>query len=87
MKSFPQFEGEYKAPEHKSSTVRGSYMSDESSGVEYGLNDRRDFDSEQSSDFSLTQAPNPISGNPRQAVGKKTGYKVTSKGHSFDLGC
>lgn len=86
MKSYPQFEGEYSAPAHKSTTVRGSFMSDESVGVEYGLNERKDFDSEVSSDFNVTQGANPISGNPRQAIGKKTSYSVSSKGHSFDIG-
>lgn len=87
MKSYPAFEGEYKAPAHKSTTIRGSYMSDESAGVEYGLSERKDFDSEVSSDFQITQGVNAISGNPRQAVGKKTSYGVSSKGHSFDIGC
>lgn len=77
---------EYKAPEHKSSTVRGSYMSDESSGVEYGLNARKDFDSEVSSDFKVNNEAS-VSGNPRACIDKKSGYNVSEKGHSFDLGC
>ena len=77
---------EYSAPAHKSSTVQGSYMSDESSGVEYGLNERKDFDSETSSDFKVNNEAS-VSENPRACVDKKTGYKVSSKGHSFDLGC
>lgn len=81
------FKGEYNAPAHSSSTIRGSYMSDESSGVEYGLNERRDFDSEVSSDFQITEGLNPVNGNVRQAVGKKKSYSVSSKGHSFDIGC
>jgi len=84
-KSYPAFEGEYSAPAHKSTTVRGSYMSDESSGVEFGLNERKDFDSEVSSDFQVTQGVDPISGNPRQAIGKKKSYSVSEKGHSFDI--
>lgn len=80
------FKGEYKAPAHSASTIQGSYMSDESSGVEYGLNERKDFDSEVSSDLKVTQETNPVSGNPRQCIGKKTSYSVSSKGHSFDVG-
>lgn len=81
-----KYSGEYKAPAHKSSTVRGSYMSDESSGVEYGLNARKDFDSETSSDFKVNNETS-VSGNPRQAIKPKEGYSVSEKGHSFDLGC
>lgn len=81
------FTGEYSAPAHKASTIQGSYMSDDSAGVEDGLSARKDFDSETSSDFNVTQNVNPANGNPRQCVGKKTGYNVSSKGHSFDLGC
>ena len=76
---------EYQAPAHKSSTVRGSYMSDESSGVEYGLNDRRDFDSEQSSCFSINNEAS-VSENPRAAIEPRSGYSVSSKGHSFTIG-
>lgn len=77
---------EYSAPAHKSSTIRGSYMSDESSGVEYGLNERKDFDSESSSDFKMNNETS-VSGNPRACIDKKTGYSVSSKGNKFDLGC
>jgi hypothetical protein len=85
-KSYPAFSGEYVAPAHKSSTIRGSFMSDESVGVEYGLSERKDFDSEVSSDFHIHEGVNAISGNPRQSIGKKTSYGVSSKGHSFDVG-
>lgn len=81
------FKGEYVAPAHKSSTVRGSFMSDDSVGVKDGLSARKDFDSEVSSDFKITESTNPVNGNPRQAIGKKTGYDVSEKGHTFDLGC
>lgn len=81
------FKGEYNAPAHKSTTIRGSYMSDDGSGVKDGLSERKDFDSESSSDFHITQGMDSVSGNPRQCVGKKTGYDVSEKGHSFDLGC
>lgn len=80
-----KYSGEYSAPAHKSSTVRGSYMSDESAGVEYGLNARKDFDSEVSSDFKVNNETS-VSGNPRQCIDKKQSYKVSEKGHSFDLG-
>jgi hypothetical protein len=80
------FSGEYKAPAHKSTTVRGSFMSDESSGVESGLSARKDFDSEMSSDFAVNNAKSK-SGNPRQAIKPKQDYSVSSKGHSFDVGC
>ena len=81
------FKGEYSAPAHKSTTIRGSFMSDDPSGVEGGLSSRKDFDSEVSSDFQVTQGLDPASGNPRQCIGKKKGYDVSSKGHTFDVGC
>jgi hypothetical protein len=81
-----KYSGEYSAPAHKSSTVRGSYMSDESAGVEYGLSARKDFDSEMSSDFKVNNETS-VSGNPRQCIKKKEGYSVSEKGNSFDLGC
>ena len=80
------YKGEYSAPAHKSTTVQGSYMSDESAGIEAGLSARKDFDSEMSSDFKVNNATSK-SGNPRQCIKKKEGYSVSSKGHSFDLGC
>ena len=76
---------EYAAPGHKSTTVRGSYMSDESSGVEYGLSARMDFDSEMSSDFKVNNEAS-MSQNPRQCIKPKVSYSVSSKGHSFDVG-
>ena len=76
---------EYSAPAHKSSTIRGSYMSDESAGVEYGLSSRRDFDSEVSSCFSINNAAS-VSGNPRAAIEPRSGYNVSEKGHSFSIG-
>lgn len=81
------FKGEYKAPAHSSTTIRGSYMSDEDAGVADGLSSRKDFDSEMSSDFQITEGMDPLSGNPRQCVGKKKSYSVSEKGHSFDVGC
>ena len=76
---------EYSAPAHKSSTIRGSYMSDESSGVEYGLNERKDFDSEKSSCFSINNEAS-VSENPRACIEPRVGYKVSSKGNSFSIG-
>ena len=84
-----KYSGEYKAPAHKSSTVRGSYMSDESSGVEYGLNARKDFDSEVSSDFKVNNETS-VSGNPRQAIKPKDGatfIHMSEAAGVFDLGC
>lgn len=80
-----EYKGEYNAPAHKSTTIRGSYMSDESSGIESGLSARKDFDSEMSSDFAINNAKSK-SGNPRQCIKPKQSYSVSSKGHSFDVG-
>ena len=77
---------EYQAPAHKSSTVQGSYMSDDPSGVEGGISSRKDFDSEMSSDFKVNNEAS-VSGNPRACIDKKQGYSVSEKGNKFDLGC
>lgn len=76
---------EYQAPAHKSSTVRGSYMSDDPSGVEGGISSRKDFDSETSSDFKINNEAS-VSENPRACIDKKQSYSVSSKGHSFTIG-
>jgi hypothetical protein len=77
------FKGEYDAPAHKATTIRGSFMSDESAGVKYGLSARSDLDSENLLDFKVNQQVSN-SGNPRQAiVGPRGGKSVSEKGHSF----
>lgn len=77
--------GEYSAPAHKSTTINGSYMSDEGAGIESGLSARKDFDSEMSSDFKVNNEKS-MSGFPRACIKPKESYSVSSKGHSFDVG-
>ncbi len=79
------FKGEYMAPAHKASTVRGSFMSDDSVGVRFGLGTRADFDSEYIFDFEINnQVSN--SGNPRQAIVGPRGTKsMQEKGHTFTM--
>ena len=79
------FKGEYYAPTHKASTVRGSFMSDDSAGVRDGLSARMDMDSEMLFDFEINnQVSN--SGNPRQAIVGPRGTKsVSEKGHTFTM--
>lgn len=78
---------EYKAPAHKSTTVRGSYTSDESSGVGSGTNAIEGFNSDKVMVDSPINNAASVSGNPRGAIGKRSGKKVSSKGNKFDLGC
>lgn len=79
------FKGEYSAPSHSSSTVRGSYMSDDSAGVADGLSARSDMDSESLHDFEINnQVSN--SGNPRSCIVGPRGTKsVSEKGHTFKM--
>jgi hypothetical protein len=79
------FKGEYMAPAHKASTVRGSFMSDDSVGVRYGLGTRADFDSEYIFDFEINnQVSN--SGNPRSSIVGPRGTKsMQEKGHTFTM--
>lgn len=78
------YKGEYSAPGHKASTIRGSFMSDDSSGVEDGLSARSDMDSESLHDFSVNNAVSN-SGNPRSCIKPRGSKSVSEKGHSFDM--
>lgn len=83
-KSNGGFSGEYSAPAHSSSTVRGSYMSDDSKGIEDGLSARMDMDSENLHDFSVNNQVS-VSGNPRACIDKRASKSASEKGHSFDI--
>ena len=78
------FKGEYNAPAHKSSTVRGSFMSDDSAGLADGLSARSDMDSESLHDFSVNNETGP-SGNPRSCIKPRGSKSVSEKGHTFDM--
>lgn len=79
------YKGEYMAPAHRASTVRGSFMSDESSGVKYGLCCRKDMDSEYLHNVMYNNAPNPVNGNVRQVPKPYESKSVTEKGHNFRI--
>ena len=78
------YKGEYNAPAHKASTVRGSYMSDDSVGVQDGLSARSDMDSESLHDFSVNNATSN-SGNPRSCIEPRGSKSVKEKGHTFNM--
>jgi hypothetical protein len=78
------YKGEYNAPAHKASTVQGSYMSDDSTGVSDGLSARMDMDSENLHDFKVNNETS-VSGNPRQSIKPRGSKSVKEKGHSFDM--
>ena len=79
------FKGEYSAPQHKASTIRGSYMSDDSAGVGDGLSARADMDSENLHDVSMNNETS-VSGNPRSCIEPRGSKSVQEKGHSVDMG-
>lgn len=79
------YKGEYSAPKHSCSTVRGCYMSDESSGIEYGLSKRKDLDSETLANMKVNNEVNSISGNPRQCIKPYESSEVKEKGHTFKI--
>ena len=79
------YNGEYSAPKHKASTVRGSYMSDDSAGVEDGLSARSDMDSEMLQNVKYNNAVDPVSGNPRQVPKPYAGKSVSEKGHKMEI--
>ena len=81
--------GGYKAPEHKSSTLRGSFMDDgDSAGVSSGLSALSGFDSESAYvGEKVSEARNPLTGNPlgRTTENPIESGSVSSKGWKFDL--
>jgi len=79
------YKGEYYAPEHKSSTVRGSYTSDDSAGVEDGLSARADLDSEMLDNVKYNNTVNPVNGNVRQVAKPYASKSVTEKGHKMEI--
>jgi len=78
------YKGEYSAPAHKSSTIRGSFMRDDSAGVGDGLSARSDLDSENLHDFQVNNVVS-MSGNPRSVIKPRASKSVSSKGHDFDI--
>jgi hypothetical protein len=79
------FTGEYMAPKHKSSTVRGTYFSDDSVGVGDGLSARKDMDSNYLNNVKYNVAANPASGNPRQVPKPYRSTSISEKGHNFNI--
>ena len=77
--------GEYMAPGHKTSTVRGSYFSDDSAGVGDGLSARKDMDSNYLNNVKYNTAADPVSGNPRQVPKPYRSTSISEKGHSFNI--
>jgi len=79
--------GAYMPPDHKSSTVRGSYMRMEGAGVEFGLNKYSEFDSEALSFPRYNGARDPLTGNAPDRPDPYTdgAYSVESKGHSMTI--
>ena len=76
--------GNYKAPEHKSTTVRDNYNEKDPSGVAGGLSSREDFDSEEHGpmyDYTV----NPLTGNAPERKEPRYSEKATEKGNSFDI--
>ena len=78
--------GNYSAPAHKATTIRGSYMRKEASGVKYGLSSYEGFDSEEASQIGINYGADPMTGNANERI--NTNPKVTKgneKGHSFEI--
>lgn len=79
------FMGEYMAPKHKTSTIRGSYFSDDSVGVGDGLSERKDMDSNYLNNVKYNAVANPVSGNPRQVSKPYRSTSISSKGHKMEI--
>lgn len=83
--TFGGYKGEYVAPAHKSSTVRGSYMRDDSVGVKDGLSARSDMDSEHLYNVMYNNAVDPVNGNVRQVPKPYEPMSVKEKGHTMQI--
>ena len=80
------YKGEYSAPNHKASTVRGAYMSgNDSAGVEDGLSMLSNFDSNTLFNVKYNNTPNPVNGNVRQVPKPYVSKSVTEKGHTMKI--
>ena len=84
-KSTGAYTGEYMAPKHKASTVRGAYMSEgDSVGVGDGLSALSGF-TEYLDNVHYNNTVDPVSGNPRQVPKPYTSTSVSEKGHDFNI--
>lgn len=79
--------GAYMPPDHKATTIRGSFMRMEGAGVQYGLNSYSEFDSEALSFPRYNGARDPISGNaPERPDPYRDGaISASGKGHTFTI--
>lgn len=77
--------GAYMPGDHKATTIRGSFMRMEGSGVQFGLNSYMEFDSEALAFPRYNGARDPLTGNApdRPDPYRDSGIGVTSKGHPF----
>ncbi len=79
--------GNYDAPAHRATTVRGSYMMKESSGVGYGLSALSGFDGEEHGPKENYDR-NPLTGNASERfMPFEYGHSntATEKGHKFTI--
>ena len=80
------YKGEYKAPKHKASTVRGSYYGDgDSAGVEAGLSARSDLETNSLENVKYNNSVNPVNGNVRQVPKPYVSKSVTEKGQKMEI--
>ena len=78
--------GNYVAPAHKATTIRGSFMRKEGSGVQYGLSSYKSFDSEEASAIGIDYTRDPMTGNATERVHTNpTVTKGSEKGHTFEI--
>ena len=79
--------GAYMPGDHRATTIRGSYMRSDGTGVGSGLNALSKFDSEDVSITSYNGARNGLTGNgPDRPNPMADGaYSVTEKGHKMTL--
>ena len=78
--------GDYEAPAHKATTIRGSFMKAEGAGVQYGLSSYEHCDTEEATQPPQNYGRNPLTGN---ATERFTMNPVKTKGehwgHSFEI--
>lgn len=75
--------GNYKAPKHTTSTVRGSFMRTESAGVGSGLSARMGIDE---GNIGIDYSRNPMNGNASERISENPREtRASEKGHKFTI--
>ena len=78
--------GDWEAPTHRATTVRGTFMRKEGSGVQFGLSSYEHCDTETATQPPQDYSRNPLTGNATERfISNPVKTKGSEKGHSFEI--